>query len=153
MQNDAQEPLQILVRYHDDSPGEPLQKIEKITIGDWIDLRAAEDVHLFGGSNTLISLGVSMKLPEGYEAHIVPRSSTYLKYKIMQTNSMVIIDNSYSGDGDIWKMPVLAFDETTIHKNDRICQFRIVKRMPDVEFVEVEVLDDNDRGGFGSTGT
>ena len=79
--------------------------------------------------------------------------ATYLKYKIMQTNSMGIIDNSYSGDGDIWKMPVLAFDETTIHKNDRICQFRIVKRMPDVEFVEVEVLEDNDRGGFGSTGT
>ena len=78
MQNDANEPLQILVRYHDDSPGEPLQKIEKITIGDWIDLRAAEDVHLFGGSDTLISLGVSMKLPEGYEAHIAPRSSSYL---------------------------------------------------------------------------
>ena len=153
MENNAQEPLQILVRYHDDFPGEPLQKIEKITVGDWIDLRAAEDVHLFGGSDILISLGVSMKLPEGYEAHIVPRSSTFLKYKIMQTNSVGIIDNSYSGDNDIWKLPVIAFDETTIHKNDRICQFRIVKRMPDVEFVEVEVLDDDDRGGFGSTGT
>ena len=153
MRNKAKEPLKILVRYHDDAPGEPLQKIEKIAIGDWIDLRAAEDVHLFGGGNTLISLGISMKLPEGYEAHIVPRSSTYAKYKIMQTNSMGIIDNSYSGDGDIWKMPVLAFDETTIHKNDRICQFRIVQRMPEVELVEVEMLEDEDRGGFGSTGT
>lgn len=153
MQNDKQESLQILVRYHDDFPGEPLQKIEKIAIGDWIDLRAAEDVHLSGGSNALISLGVSMKLPDGYEAHIAPRSSTFAKYKIMQTNSVGVVDNSYSGDGDIWKMPVLAFDETTIHKNDRICQFRIVKRMPEVEFVEVEVLNGEDRGGFGSTGT
>ena len=147
-----QEPLKILVRYHDDFPGEPLQKIEKISVGDWIDLRAAEDVHLYGGDNILISLGVSMKLPDGYEAHIVPRSSTFARYKIMQTNSVGIIDNSYSGDGDIWKLPVIAFDETTIHKNDRIGQFRIVKRMPDVELVEVEALEDNDRGGFGSTG-
>ena len=153
MENNTAEQLQILVRYHDNGEGEPLQKIEKITVGDWIDLRAAEDVHLFGGSDTLIPLGVSMKLPEGYEAHIVPRSSTYLKYKIMQTNSVGIIDNSYSGDDDIWKMPVLAFDETTIHKNDRICQFRIVKRMPDVEIVEVDHLDGENRGGFGSTGT
>lgn len=150
---DNNEPLKIYVRYHDNGVGEPLQKIEKITIGDWIDLRAAEDVHLFGGSDILIPLGVSMKLPEGYEAHIVPRSSTYLKYKIMQTNAMGIIDNSYSGDDDIWMMPVLAFDETTIHKNDRICQFRIVKRMPEVELIEVEELGGENRGGFGSTGT
>lgn len=153
MENNAQEPLKILVRYHDDFGGEPLQKIEKIAIGDWIDLRAAEDVKMSGGNSTLISLGVAMKLPEGYEAHIVPRSSTFEKYHIIQTNHMGIIDNSYSGDGDVWKMPVLAFQETQIHKNDRICQFRIVKRMPDVEFVEVDLLEGEDRGGFGSTGT
>ena len=147
------ENLEILVRYHDDYEGEPLQKIEKIEIGDWIDLRAAREVHLRGGEHTIIPLGVSMKLPEGYEAHIVPRSSTFNKWRIMQSNSMGVIDNSYSGDNDVWGMPVLAFEETTIHKNDRICQFRIVQRMPPVTLTEVEHLEGEDRGGFGSTGT
>ena len=148
-----EENLEILIRYHDDYEGEPLQKIEKIEIGDWVDLRAAKEVHLRGGEYMIIPLGVSMKLPDGYEAHIVPRSSTFGKWHIMQTNSMGVIDNSYSGDGDIWGMPVLAFQETTIHKNDRICQFRIMKRMPPVTLNEVEHLDGEDRGGFGSTGT
>lgn len=146
------EDLKILVRYHDDYEGEPLQKIEKIGVGDWIDLRAAKDVTLHNGDFTIIPLGVSMKLPDGYEAHIVPRSSTFKKWHIMQVNSTGIIDNSYSGDGDVWGMPVLAFHGTTIHKNDRICQFRIVKRMEPVEIVEVDHLDGPDRGGFGSTG-
>ena len=146
------ENLEILVRYHDDYDGEPLQKIEKIGIGDWIDLRAAKNVSLRGGEHTIIPLGVSMKLPEGYEAHIVPRSSTFSKWHIMQTNHMGVIDNSYSGDGDIWGMPVLAFQETEIHKNDRICQFRIIKRMDPVTITEVDHLDGENRGGFGSTG-
>lgn len=138
----------ILVRYHNDN----IDKIEKISKGDWIDLRAAETVELKAGDFKIISLGVSMKLPEGYEAHIVPRSSTFKKWGILQTNHMGVIDNSYSGDNDIWGMPVLAMRDTVIQENDRICQFRIVKRMEQVEMEEVTRLDGADRGGFGSTG-
>lgn len=139
----------ILIKYHDDE----INRIEKINVGDWIDLRAAETVTLVEGDFALISLGVSMKLPDGYEAHIVPRSSTFLYYGIIQTNHMGVIDNSYSGDNDVWKMPVFATRRTIIHKNDRICQFRIVESMKGVKFEEVEHLDEKDRGGFGSTGT
>lgn len=146
------EELEILIKYHDDGEGEPLQKIEKIAVGDWIDLRAAKTVHMIGGDFCIIPLGVSMKLPDGYEAHIVPRSSTFKKWKILQVNSMGVIDNSYSGENDVWGMPVLAYSDTTINKNDRICQFRIMKRMPPIKFTEVEHLDGPDRGGFGSTG-
>ena len=147
-----EEPLKILVRYHDCYDGEPLQKIEKISIGDWIDLRSAADMYIDKGESKIIPLGVSMKLPDEYEAHIVPRSSTFRKWGIIQTNHMGVIDNSYSGDGDIWGMPVYAIQSTLIHKNDRICQFRIMKKMPPVEFEEVDHLDGPDRGGFGSTG-
>lgn len=152
MANNSENPLRILVRYHDTHGGEPLQKIQKIAIGDWIDLRAAEEVTLSGGDFALVSLGVSIKLPDGYEAHIVPRSSTYKNWYVIQTNHLGVIDNSYCGDNDIWYAPVLAFKETVIHKNDRICQFRIVEKMPDIEIVEVDHLDGEDRGGFGSTG-
>lgn len=138
----------ILIRYHNDN----IDKIEKISKGDWIDLRAAETVELKAGDFKIISLGVSMKLPEGYEAHIVPRSSTFKKWGILQTNHMGVIDNSYSGDNDIWGMPVLAMRDTVIKGNDRICQFRIVKRMEQVEIEEVEHLEGANRGGFGSTG-
>lgn len=140
---------EILIRYHNKN----ITPLEKISLGDWIDLRAAETVELGEGESCIISLGVSMKLPEGYEAHIVPRSSTFKKWGIIQTNHMGIIDNSYSGDNDIWGMPVLATRYTIIHENDRICQFRIVKKMDDVHFTEVDHLDGEDRGGFGSTGT
>lgn len=139
---------EILVRYHNDN----IDKIEAISKGDWIDLRAAETVELKAGDFKIISLGVSMKLPEGYEAHIVPRSSTFKKWGILQTNHMGVIDNSYSGDNDIWGMPVLAMRDTVINENDRICQFRIVERMGDIQIVEVDHLDGKDRGGFGSTG-
>ena len=142
----------ILIRYHDDYDGPPLEKIEKLAIGDWVDLRSAKDVHLTPGSYGIIPLGISMKLPEGYEAHIVPRSSTFKRWGIIQSNHMGVIDNSYSGDGDIWGMPYYSFGTADIHKNDRICQFRIVKKMPPVEFIEVDHLDGADRGGFGSTG-
>lgn len=121
--------------------------------GDWIDLRAAENVELEKGEFKLIHLGVGMKLPDGYEAHIVPRSSTFKNYHIIQTNNIGIVDNSYCGENDEWKMPVLAFENTIIHKNDRICQFRIVKNQPSIEFNIVEHLDKESRGGFGSTGT
>lgn len=115
-------------------------------------MRAAETVELKAGDFKIISLGISMKLPEGYEAHIVPRSSTFKKWGILQTNHMGVIDNSYSGDNDIWGMPVLAMRDTTIQENDRICQFRIVKRMEQVEMEQVDHLEGADRGGFGSTG-
>ena len=138
----------IKIKYHTNE----IDKITKIAVGDWIDLRAAETVAMNKGDFKLISLGISMKLPEGYEAHVVPRSSTFKKWGVLQTNSTGIIDNSYSGTNDIWRFPALAMRDTVINKNDRICQFRIVKRQPTVEFEEVNTLDSVDRGGFGSTG-
>lgn len=139
---------QIKIKYHNPD----LAKIEKIEVGDWIDLRAAENIKLSAGEFKLINLGISMKLPEGYEAHVVPRSSTFKTWGVLQTNSMGIIDNSYSGTNDIWRFPAYAIRDTEIRVNDRLCQFRIVKKQPKVEFIEVDKLDDTDRGGFGSTG-
>ena len=119
---------------------------------DWIDLRASEDVVLKKGEFKLIPLGIAMKLPEGYEAHVVPRSSTFKNFGVIMTNSVGIIDNSYCGDGDMWHFPALAIRDTVIHKNDRICQFRIMKNQPKIEFDEVNYLEASNRGGFGSTG-
>ena len=113
---------------------------------------AAERVELNAGEFRFISLGVSMKLPEGYEAHIAPRSSSFRKWGFLQVNSVGVVDNSYSGSGDIWMLPVYATRDAVIEENDRICQFRIMQRMPPVTFTEVDALDDHDRGGFGSTG-
>lgn len=131
-------------------------KIEKLTYidgkSDWIDLRAAKDMELKAGEYAMIPLGVGMKLPEGYEAHIVPRSSTYKNYGLIQTNHMGVVDESFCGDNDQWHMPVYALRDTVIHVNDRICQFRIMEHQPEIVFEEVEVLDAPDRGGFGSTG-
>ena len=141
--------MTIYIQYHNPE----LEHIEKLTVGDWIDLRAAETVSLKAGEFRIIPLGVSMRLPDGYEAHIVPRSSTFKKWGIIQVNHMGVIDNSYSGPDDIWGMPVLAMRDTTINLNDRICQFRIMERMPAVEIVEVEQLEGKNRGGFGSTGS
>lgn len=141
---------QIKIIYHN-------QNIDKVVNienkSDWYDLRAAETVEMKAGDYKLISLGVSMKLPEGYEAHVAPRSSTFKNFGVLQTNSFGIIDNSYSGTNDIWKFPALAMRDTVIHEGDRICQFRIMKKQPQVEFVEVNKLDEMDRGGIGSTGT
>ena len=139
----------IKIKYH---TGE-IEKLRYIDgKSDWIDLRSAEDVELKAGDFKLISLGVSMELPRGYEAHIVPRSSTFKTWGIIQTNSMGIVDESYRGDSDIWKMPVYATRDTIIHKNDRICQFRIMEHQPTIEFEEVDTLGNEDRSGFGSTG-
>jgi len=140
--------LEVKVKYFTD-----IERIKKIEKGDWIDLRSAEDVELKTGEFKLINLGVGMILPDGYEAHIVPRSSTFLKFGIIQANHCGIIDNSYSGDNDQWKFPAIALRNTKIHKNDRICQFRLMKKMEDVTLEEVEHLNERDRGGFGSTGT
>lgn len=137
----------IKVKYFADI--EPLEKIDK---GDWIDLRAAADVTLKMGEYALIPLGVGMILPKGYEAHVAPRSSTYKHFKIILANSMGVIDNCYCGDKDQWHFPAIALEDTVIHKNDRICQFRIVKKQPPIEFETVEKLGDVDRGGLGSTG-
>ena len=119
---------------------------------DWIDLRAAEDVELKAGEFRLINLGVAMELPKGYEAHIVPRSSTFKNYGIIQANHCGIVDGSYCGNDDIWYFPALAMKDTKIRFNDRICQFRIFKNQPEIVFDEVERLEGKDRGGFGSTG-
>ena len=93
-----------------------------------------------------------MKLPDGYEAHLVPRSSTFKNFGLLQTNGIGIVDNSYCGDNDMWRMPVYATRDTVVEKGDRIAQFRLVKNQPEAEFIEVEELGTPDRGGFGSTG-
>lgn len=129
-----------------------IKPLEPFNNGDWIDLRSAENVDLECGEFYVIKLGVAMELPEGYEAHIVPRSSTYKKWGIIQVNNVGIIDNSYKGDNDEWMLPVIALRKTHIHKNDRICQFRIVKNQGYIMFDKVKSLGNNDRGGFGSTG-
>lgn len=142
--------IKLDVMYHNPD----LIPINFLENGDWIDLRAAKEYKLFSGEFYLIDLGISMKLPEGYEAHIAPRSSTFKKWGIIQTNGIGIIDNSYCGENDIWMMPVLATKGTDIHVNDRVCQFRIVKKMSNnIEINTVEHLNTQDRGGFGSTGT
>lgn len=138
----------IKIKYFD----QEIDKIQKITVGDWIDLRSAETVELKKGEYALIRLGVGMILPAGYEAHVLPRSSTPSKFGIILANSMGIIDNSYSGDADEWKFPAVAIRDTVIHKNDRICQFRIVKNQPGITFEVVDHLNENSRGGIGSTG-
>lgn len=139
----------IKIRYFSD-------RMEKLTYvdgkSDWIDLRSAEDIEMKAGEFRLIPLGVAMELPRGYEAHIVPRSSTYKNFGIIQTNHMGIVDESYCGDHDQWFFPAYALRDTRIQAGDRICQFRIMEHQPVIEFEEVESLGHEDRGGLGSTG-
>lgn len=137
----------ILIKYHE--PG--IEKLNVTEKGDWVDLRAAETVSLKAGDYALINLGVSMQLPQGYEAHIAPRSSTFKNWGIVQTNSVGVIDSTYCGNEDVWRMPVYATRDTTIEKNDRICQFRIMEIQPNVEFIEVNFLNNENRDGFGSS--
>ena len=139
--------MQIKIKYLTD-----IEKIEKIKVGDMIDLRCAEDIEMHKGEFKLIPLGVAMELPEGYEAHVYPRSSTFKKHKILLSNSVGVIDCSYNGDGDQWQFPAYAMEDTFIPKNTRICQFRIFKNQPEIELVEVESLGNENRGGIGSTG-
>lgn len=139
---------QILINYHNGaSPA-----LEKTMMGDWIDLYCAEETVLHAGERAYISQGVSMKLPDGYEAIVAPRSSTFKRYGIIQTNSIGIIDNSYCGDDDIWVFPAYATRNITIPRGARICQFRIQKKQPDIEFIGVQSLRSQNRGGLGSTG-
>ena len=139
----------IKIKYHSSE----ISKLEYIEgKSDWIDLHAAEHVVLKKGEFKLINLGISMELPKGYEAVIVPRSSTYKNFGIIQTNHMGVIDETYCGDNDVYMMPVLAVRDTEINVNDRICQFRIQRHQPQIVFEEVEHLGNENRGGIGSTG-
>ena len=141
--------MNIRIKYFSD-------KIEKLRYvdgkSDWIDLRAAEEVSLKKGESALIPLGVAMELPKGYEAHVVPRSSTFKNFGLIQTNSMGVIDETYCGDNDQWFFSAYALRDTVIHVNDRICQFRIMEHQPAVTFEETDVLGNEDRGGHGCTG-
>ena len=131
-------------------------RIEKLRYidgrSDWIDLRAAEDVTFRCGEYKLIPLGVAIRLPEGYEAHVVPRSSTFRNYGLLQANSFGVVDESYCGNDDQWFVPMYATRDTVVRANDRICQFRIMRHQPVIEFEETDFLDGENRGGFGSTG-
>lgn len=142
------DPLEIKIKYFD----QEIEKIQKISVGDWIDLRVAERVELKAGEYKLLRLGVGMILPDGYEALVLPRSSTPSKFGIILANSMGVIDNSYSGDSDEWRFPAVAIRDTVIEKGDRICQFRIVKNQPGIKFEIVDHLNEISRGGIGSTG-
>lgn len=163
----------------------PLPEIAKK--GDWIDLYAASNctmsapqagtlkTHKVNGENVshrdvsfdfdLIPLGVVMQLPKGFEAIIAPRSSAYKNFGIIQANSIGVVDNSYCGDNDMWKLPVIALKDTTIAAGTRICQFRIqlsqnatlwqkIKWLlsSGIKFEGCRFLSNKDRGGFGSTG-
>lgn len=141
---------EIIIKYFSD-------EIEKLRYidgkSDWIDLRCAEETVMKAGEFRLIPLGVAMKLPEGYEAYVVSRSSTFRNYGIIQANSFGIVDESYCGDEDQWYYPAYAVRDTVVHVNDRICQFRIMAHQPQICFTETGHLSDESRGGFGSTGT
>lgn len=129
-----------------------LVNCKKYPVGDWIDLRAAETISLKVGEVHNFRLGVAMDIPEGYEGVIVARSSTLEQFGLISPNGMSVIDNKYKGDGDEWHFPAIAVRDTTINFNDRICQFRIQKRQPEIYFTEVDKMVHTNRGGFGSTG-
>ena len=139
----------IKIKYH-------VKELEKLCYidgkSDWIDLRVAEEVKMKAGEFRLISMGISVELPKGYEMWVLPRSSAFKNFGILQTNAMGVIDESFCGDEDIIHMPILAMRDTEIHVNDRICQFRIMEHQPVLSFREVEKLTGENRGGFGSTG-
>ncbi len=140
--------MEIKVKYFTDI--EPIQFIEGKS--DWYDLRASEDVEMKAGEFKLIKLGIAIQLPKGYEAIMAPRSSTFKNFGILQTNSIGVIDETFCGDDDQWRFPALAMRDTVIHKNDRICQFRILQHQPEIKFITVQTLNNANRGGIGSTG-
>lgn len=142
-------PMDIKVKYFTDK----IDKLQKIEQGGWIDLRLAEDIHMDAGEFRLLPLGVAMQLPAGYEAIIAPRSSTYKRWGLVQANSIGVVDGSYNGNDDQWLLPAIALFDTDIPANTRICQFRIQKEQPKLNFITVDELDNPSRGGIGSTGT
>lgn len=129
-----------------------LERIKFTEGSDWIDLRSADSITMKKGEWKLIPLGIAIQLPPGYEANIVPRSSTFKNFKIIQTNHFGVVDESYSSDKDQWYFSAYALEDTQINKNDRICQFRINKKQPIFDIIEVDTLGNKERGGFGSTG-
>ena len=148
------EPSEVIqIKYFD--PDMPRMSMK--SFGDWIDCRAARDYDLdpstfkFTDMPILIDLGFACKLPEGYEAHLAPRSSSFSKWGFLVVNSIGIIDSSYCGDGDHWMLAVYPTRKAHIDKYDRVCQFRIMKKQPSIIFEEVDSLGVS-RGGFGSTG-
>ena len=137
------------------------KKLEKISKGNWIDVYANEDVFILKNHSKTIPLGFALELPKGWEGHLAPRSSTFKTWGIIQTNSVGVVDDTYIGDNDEWSMPVYCLEAkkysdgafgTWIRKGDKIGQFRIMEVMPDIEFEEVEELNNPNRGGFGTTG-
>lgn len=120
--------------------------------GDWYDLAARRDVILTKGHYHLVPLGVSIELPTGYEALVIPRSSTFKRSGALQANSVGLIDEAYRGDNDEWCLPVYATRDAVINKGERVCQFRIIKHQPELTFECVDELGNADRDGFGSTG-
>lgn len=120
--------------------------------GDWFDLATAEDCTLKAGESAVVSLGVCIGLPVGYEALLAPRSSTFKKWGLLQTNSVGVIDNAYCGDDDVWGWPCYATRAVTVPAGTRICQFRIQRTQPHCVLVPVECMSTPSRGGFGSTG-
>ena len=130
---------------------EGAQPLEQFSQGNWIDLRSNIDIEMKYREFALIPLGVAMQLPKGFEAHIVPRSSTFKNFGIIQTNHIGVVDESYNGSEDQWFFPAYALRQTKIEKGDRICQFRIVQIQPPITFIESELSSTN-RGGHGSTG-
>lgn len=166
--------MKIKVKYFDNDENHKLKINPK---GDWIDLRATEEVTFFAPQipdtgetqiefdSVLVGLNIAMELPKGFEAIVAARSSTFKHFKIIIRNGIGIIDCSYNGDEDQWKCPIISFGNETIHIGDRVCQFKIqpsqfatrwqkikwlfTKR---IKFVEVEHLGNTNRGGFGATG-
>ena len=141
--------VKIKIKYHTEFD-KPIQIIEN---GDWIDLKSAVTYEYKKGDFFLVNLGVSMELPKGYEALLLPRSSTFKKYGLIVVNSAGLIDNMYNSDDDCWMLPVYALRDGRVEKNDRVAQFRILENQPKIEFEVVEHLNNKPRGGFGSTGT
>lgn len=139
---------EILIKYHTPAA----KPVEQAHMGEWFDVRAAESYDLKAGTKGFINLGISVRVPHGYEAILAPRSSSFKKYGFIQTNSIGVIDETYSGDDDIWMLPYFATRDAHIEAGDRIAQFRIQRNQGNPSLKEVRYLGKNNRGGFGSTG-
>lgn len=156
--------MKIRVKYFDGAT-----KMEKIAKGNWIDVYSNKDIFVPVGERVMIPLGFALELPQGWEGHLAPRSSTFKTWGIIQTNHVGIVDDTYIGDNDQWHMPVYCLTKDCkvnekevptvdgkegvwIKKGDKVGQFRIMEVMPDFTFEEVDSFGNADRGGFGSTG-
>ena len=149
--------MNIRIKYFDEAT-----KLKKIQKGNWIDVYANRDIFVKEGERAMIPLGFALELPRGWEAHLAPRSSTFKTWGIIQTNSVGVVDDTYIGDNDQWHMPVFCLKGkdieneikgSWIRKGDKIGQFRIMEVMPEIQFEEVKSFGNEDRGGFGTTGT